>query len=168
MGFREKFVAFENLKKWKESCHARGARVVVTNGCFDLLHLGHVTYLEKARSLGDKLLVGVNGDASVRSLKGPNRPLNPEMDRALVLAALECVDAVTIFQEVEATLFLREAKPDVYVKGGDYTLATLNVDERQAVEENCGQIAIIPAVEGKSTTKLVRQMAPDSIGPTPR
>ena len=112
----------------------------MTNGCFDLLHVGHVTYLEAARNLGDCLLVGVNGDAGVRELKGTGRPINVEQDRAAVLAALQSVDALSIFPEATATRFLRLAEPDIYVKGGDYTLETLNQEERRAVEngrENC-------------------------------
>src|SRR5512139_4063214 len=101
---------------------ARGKRLVVTNGCFDVLHLGHVTYLETARSQGDALLVGVNSDEAVRQLKGPGRPVTPETDRAAVLAALESVDGVCIFAESTATRFLAAAQPDIYVKGGDYTL----------------------------------------------
>lgn len=96
-------------------------RLVVTNGCFDLLHLGHVTYLETARNLGDALLVGLNSDSSVQGLKGPGRPVNNENDRAAVLAALESLDGVCIFSEVSALRFLTVAQPDVYVKGGDYT-----------------------------------------------
>src|SRR5215471_6900062 len=100
---------------------ASGRKLVVTNGCFDLLHAGHVTYLETARSQGDALLIGLNGDDSVRQLKGPDRPLNPESDRAGVLAALASVDGICIFAERTATRFLAAAQPDVYVKGGDYT-----------------------------------------------
>ena len=114
---------------------ARGKRLVVTNGCFDVLHLGHVTYLETARSQGDALLVGVNGDAAVHELKGPDRPVNPEADRAALLAALESVDGVCIFAEATAIRFLTVAEPDIYVKGGDYTLDTLNQEERRSIEQ---------------------------------
>ena len=136
-----------------------GKTLVVTNGCFDLLHLGHVTYLQNARCLGDALLVGVNGDSSVQALKGQGRPLNGEFDRAAVVAALEAVDIVTIFPEVTATSFLALAAPDIYVKGGDYTLDTLNQDERRAVERAGGRIVIVPLIPGKSTTGLVRRLA---------
>jgi D-glycero-beta-D-manno-heptose 1-phosphate adenylyltransferase len=131
----------------------------VTNGCFDLLHAGHVAYLETARSFGDALLVGVNADASVRALKGPSRPLNNEQDRALVLAALAAVDRVCIFQEVRATDFLKFVSPDVYVKGGDYTLDTLDQEERRVVESGGGKIVIVPFVPGKSTTAIIERMA---------
>ena len=138
---------------------ASGKRLVVTHGCFDLLHLGHVTYLETARHQGDALLVGLNGDASVRQLKGQGRPVTPEDERAAVLAALESVDGVCIFTERTATRFLAAAQPAVYVKGGDYTLDTLNQDERRAVEQAGGRIVIIPFVPGKSTTALLKKIS---------
>ncbi len=132
---------------------------MVTNGCFDLLHVGHVTYLEMARSHGDVLLVGVNGDGSVRQLKGPGRPLNTEQDRASVVAALQSVDAVCIFAETAATAFLEAARPDVYIKGGDYTLETLNQDERRLVERIGGKVIVVPCVPGKSTSELLKKVA---------
>jgi D-glycero-beta-D-manno-heptose 1-phosphate adenylyltransferase len=132
---------------------------VVTNGCFDLLHPGHVTYLENARNLGDALLVGLNGDEAVRKLKGEGRPINDEQDRAAVLAALESVTGVCIFAEPTATRFLAQAQPDIYVKGGDYTLDTLNKDERREVEKAEGKIVIIPFVRGKSTTAMLAKIA---------
>ena len=138
---------------------ASGKQLVVTNGCFDLLHLGHVTYLETARNQGDALLIGLNSDNAVRQLKGPDRPLNEEADRAAVLAALESVDGVCIFTERTATRFLAAAQPDIYVKGGDYTLETLNRDERRTVEHAGGRIVIIPFVPGKSTTSLLQKIA---------
>lgn len=131
---------------------------MVTNGCFDLLHLGHVTYLEKARNLGDLLLVGVNSDAAVRGLKGEGRPVNDENDRAAVLAALESVDAICIFPDVRATQFLAAAQPDIYVKGGDYTLETLDQTERRVVEQGGGKIELIPFVPGKSTTRILQKL----------
>lgn len=158
MSFREKIIAWEQLPAWRAAQRAAGKRLVVTNGCFDLLHLGHVTYLETARRQGDALLVGVNGDASVRQLKGPNRPVTPEEDRAGVLAALASVDGVCVFAEATATRFLAAAQPDVYVKGGDYTLGTLNQEERRAVEQTGGKIVIIPFVPGKSTTALLKKI----------
>ena len=156
--FREKIIAWEKLPEWRAALRASGKRLVVTNGCFDLLHLGHVTYLETARNQGDALLVGVNGDAAVRQLKGPDRPVTPEDDRAAVLAALESVDGVCIFAESTATRFLAAAQPDIYVKGGDYTLATLNQDERRTVEGTGGKIVMIPFVPGKSTTAMLKRI----------
>jgi rfaE bifunctional protein nucleotidyltransferase chain/domain len=159
VNFRKKIVAWNDLPRWRAAMRASGKRLVVTNGCFDLLHVGHVTYLETARNHGDALLVGLNGDESVRQLKGPDRPLNPEDERAAVLAALESVAGVCIFAEMTATRFLAAALPDIYVKGGDYTLDTLNQDERQAVEQAGGKIVIIPFVPGKSTTAMLRKIS---------
>ncbi|PWU18105.1 MAG: ADP-heptose synthase [Verrucomicrobia bacterium] len=136
----------------------QGKRLVVTNGCFDLLHVGHVTYLETARNQGDALLIGLNGDAAVRQLKGPGRPLNAESDRAVVLAALESVDGVCIFTERRATRFLSAAQPDIYVKGGDYTVETLDAEERGVVQAANAKIVIIPFVAGKSTTGLLEKI----------
>ncbi len=138
---------------------ASGKRLVVTNGCFDLLHPGHVVYLETARNLGDALLLGLNGDDSVRQLKGEGRPVNSEQDRATVLAGLQSIDGVCIFAEKTATRFLARAEPDIYVKGGDYTLDTLNPEERQTVERAGGRIAFIPFVPGKSTTGLLKKIS---------
>jgi len=159
VNFRDKIIAWEKLPDWRAALRKGGKKLVVTNGCFDLLHLGHVTYLETARSQGDTLLVGLNGDNSVRQLKGPDRPLNAEQDRAGVLAALESVGGVCVFAEKTATRFLSAALPDVYVKGGDYTLDTLDKDERRAVESAGGKIVIIPFVPGKSTTDLLKKIS---------
>jgi D-glycero-beta-D-manno-heptose 1-phosphate adenylyltransferase len=158
MNFRRKIVPWSDLPTWRAALRASGKTLVVTNGCFDLLHIGHVTYLEMARNQGDALLVGVNGDKSVQQLKGPERPLNVEVDRAGVLAALESVDGVCIFAEKTAERFLAAAQPDIYVKGGDYTLETLNPDERRTVEQAGGKIVIIPQVPGKSTTTLLEKI----------
>lgn len=158
MSAHEKIISLEQLPAWRDSLREAGKRLVVTNGCFDLLHAGHVTYLEQAAALGDLLLVGCNGDESVRQLKGEGRPLNPEADRALVLSALESVGSVVVFPERRAEDFLRLAKPDVYVKGGDYTPETLDAGERVAVESGGGEIVIIPFVLGKSTTDIIQRM----------
>lgn len=136
-----------------------GKTLVVTNGCFDVLHRGHITYLSEARRLGHCLLVGLNSDTSTRELKGSGRPVNPETDRAFVLAALACVDAVCIFSDRTAVRFLAEAQPDVYVKGGDYTLETLNCEERKTVERSGGMITILPLVAGRSTTLMLERIA---------
>lgn len=159
MNLRDKIVAWEALPAWREKVRAEGRRLVATNGCFDLLHAGHVTYLEAARQQGDVLLVGLNGDAGVTQLKGPGRPVNSEQDRALVLAALQSVDAVCIFAEQTATRFLSVARPDIYVKGGDYTVDTLNQEERRLVEGFGGKIVILPLVPGRSTTALLKKIA---------
>lgn len=159
MNFREKIISWEELPAWRSGLRASGKKLVVTNGCFDLLHPGHVTYLESGRNLGDALLVGLNGDESVRQLKGEGRPVNCEADRAAVLAALQSVDGVCVFSDRTATRFLAAAQPDVYLKGGDYTLETLNPDERRTVEKASGRIVIIPFVPGKSTTELLKKIA---------
>jgi len=159
VNFRDKIISWDALPQWRKSFRASGKKLVVTNGCFDILHPGHVTYLEAARGLGDGLLVGVNGDDATRQLKGPNRPVNAQDDRAAVLAALESVSAVCIFFETTATRFLERAQPDVYVKGGDYTPDTLNQDERRAVEAAGGKIKIIPFVPGKSTTAILEKIS---------
>jgi rfaE bifunctional protein nucleotidyltransferase chain/domain len=158
LNFRAKIILYNDLAAWREQFRGR-KRLVVTNGCFDLLHLGHVTYLEQARDLGDMLLVGVNSDLAVRGLKGENRPINTEFDRAAVVAALESVDAVCIFPDVRATHFLAAATPDIYVKGGDYTLETLEQAERRTVEQAGGRIELIPFVPGKSTTSLLKKLS---------
>jgi len=159
VNFREKIFALETLPAWRAALRAIGKKLAVTNGCFDLLHVGHVTYLEAARNQADALLVGLNSDSAVRALKGPERPVNGEADRAAVLAALQSVDGVCVFAEPTATRFLSVAQPDVYVKGGDYTLETLNRDERRVVEQAGGKIVIIPLVPGKSTTAMIQGIA---------
>jgi rfaE bifunctional protein nucleotidyltransferase chain/domain len=158
MNFRENIIAWEQLPAWRAAFRATGKKLVVTNGCFDLLHLGHVTYLETARQQGDALLIGVNSDAAVRQLKGADRPVNTEYDRAAVLAALASVNGVCIFNDPAATAFLAAAQPDIYVKGGDYTLETLNQHERRVVEQAGGKIVLIPFVPGKSTTGLLNKI----------
>src|SRR5277367_856718 len=122
MDFAEKILTASTLGPWRENLRRTGRKLVVTNGCFDVLHLGHVTYLQQARDQGDALLVGVTNDAGVRALKGAGRPLNSEDDRAGVLAALESVDAVRVFPELDARALLQSVRPDIYVKGGDYTI----------------------------------------------
>jgi D-glycero-beta-D-manno-heptose 1-phosphate adenylyltransferase len=160
MNFRNKIITLDKLSAWRNRIRARGKNLVVTNGVFDILHLGHVTYLQTARNFGNALLVGINDDDAVRLLKkGPGRPVNSENDRAAILAALQSVSGVCIFPESTATAFLAAARPDIYVKGGDYTLETLNQDERRAVESAGGEIKIIPFVPGKSTTALLGKIS---------
>jgi D-glycero-beta-D-manno-heptose 1-phosphate adenylyltransferase len=153
-----KIVLFQEVVERAKQLRDAGKRVVATNGCFDLLHVGHVRYLERARSLGDFLVVGVNGDASVRALKGEGRPITAEHDRAEVLAALESVDLVTIFAETRATRFIEAVRPDIYVKGGDYTSGTLNAEERSILEKLGAQIAIVPFEQGYSTSQLLEKL----------
>ena len=158
MSSADKVIAPEHLASWREALRAQGRRLVVTNGCFDLLHAGHVTYLEAARAAGDALLIGLNGDDSVRQLKGSDRPVVPEADRATVLAALACVDGVCIFPEVRAVRFLEAVAPDIYVKGGDYTIDTIHQDERRAVESQGGRILFIPFLPGRSTSGILARI----------
>lgn len=153
-----KVVLLEGLPGWREALRKSGKCLVATNGCFDLLHAGHIRYLERARNLGDALLVGLNGDASVRALKGAGRPIHGAADRALVLGALACVDAVCEFPETRAVRFLEIARPDQYVKGGDYTLETLDKEEREAVERYGGRVVILPFLQGKSTTATIEKI----------
>jgi D-glycero-beta-D-manno-heptose 1-phosphate adenylyltransferase len=135
-----------------------GETIVFTNGCFDVLHVGHVRYLAAARRLGDVLVVGLNSDNSVRELKGPARPLNSEQDRAEVLAALVAVDHVIIFDEKRASNLVRELAPDIYAKGGDYTPETLDQEEVAVLKELGVKVEILPLVWGKSTTRLVQSI----------
>src|SRR2546421_5409499 len=122
----DKIIPLEQLGRRAKALLDAGKKIVATNGCFDLLHVGHVRYLNAARARGDALIVGINGDESVRNLKAVGRPVNNQNDRAEIVAALECVDLVAIFPEMRATGFLELAAPDVYVKGGDYNQDTLN------------------------------------------
>ena len=155
---RDKIISLDQLQQRAKAWRTAGKRIVATNGCFDLLHVGHVRYLKAARALGDVLIVGINGDESVRGLKGPSRPLNNANDRAEVLAALESVDLITVFPEARATKFLELAAPHVYVKGGDYKKETLNAEERQALEKVGAKIDIVPLEKGYSTTELIERL----------
>jgi rfaE bifunctional protein nucleotidyltransferase chain/domain len=133
-----------------------GKTIVFTNGCFDIIHTGHVRYLAAARRLGDLLVVGLNGDESVRELKGEGRPVNSQEDRAEVMAALEAVDYVIVFTEKRVDNLLREVRPHVYAKGGDYTVSSLDPGEVAALEEIGATIRILPLVPGKSTTQVLK------------
>jgi rfaE bifunctional protein nucleotidyltransferase chain/domain len=131
-------------------------QIVFTNGCFDILHVGHVRYLEAAKELGGRLVIGLNSDRSVQALKGVGRPINNEADRAEVLAALAAVDHVIIFNEPRVTALVKELRPHIYAKGGDYTIDSLNPEELAAIREVGAQIKLLPLVPGKSTTALLR------------
>ena len=140
---------------WAAKLQKKGRRVVFTNGCFDLLHSGHVAYLEQARKLGDALVVALNGDASVRRLKGPGRPLVPLKDRANVIAGLESVDAVTWFSETTPVKLVGKIKPLVYVKGGDYDIT--KIPEFPVVKSYGGKAMALTFVKGRSTSKLIQK-----------
>jgi rfaE bifunctional protein nucleotidyltransferase chain/domain len=159
MNFAAKIMSMSHLLTWRDDLRRKGLRLVATNGCFDILHAGHVSYLQAARALGDALLVGVTSDKNVGKLKGPGRPVNSENDRAAVLAALQSVDAVRIFPELDARALLTAVKPDVYAKGGDYTIDTINQDERGLLENMGCKIVILPVVPGKSTSAILSKIA---------
>jgi rfaE bifunctional protein nucleotidyltransferase chain/domain len=143
-----------SVKQLAESYN--GKSIVLTNGCFDLLHVGHIRYLAAAKKLGDILVVGLNSDASVKTLKGAGRPINSEADRAEVLSALAMVDHVIIFPEKRATRLVRDLRPQVYAKGGDYTVESLDPEEVAALQEVGARIEILPLTPGKSTTNLIK------------
>lgn len=144
--------------RYRETLRRQGKKLVVTNGCFDLLHRGHATYLAAARECGDALLILVNSDASVRALKGPSRPVVDEYSRAFLLASLRAVDAAVVFDGSRCDRELAVLKPDIYVKAGDYTLETLNPDERTALEEAGCKIVFMPFVAGFSTTGTLKKI----------
>jgi len=157
---RLKIKSLASLKKAVTGARKRGRRVVFTNGCFDILHLGHVRYLDKARRLGDLLVVALNTDASVRRLKGKGRPLNSERDRAEVLASLQCVDYVTLFKEQTPLRVIKTLRPNVLVKGGDYKIK--EIVGHELVLKDGGRVVSIPLVKGRSTTTLIKKMKRES------
>lgn len=146
-------MTLSDLTKWREQHHH--FKLVVTNGCFDVLHVGHTRFLKKARMMGTCLVIGLNSDESVRQLKGDSRPIFPESERAEMLKALVWVDFVFIFNEKRATRFLRTIRPDIWAKGGDYTIDSLDQREKQAVIETGGKIEIIPLQSEWSTSKIL-------------
>ena len=149
-------LTIEELVEKINKLKSQGKKIVSTNGCFDILHVGHVRYLQKSASLGDILIVCLNSDRSVKALKGDSRPLNNENDRAEVLAALACVDFVVIFDEDTPVNYLAQIKPDIHTKGGDYDINTL--PEAKVIMENGGKLEFISFVEGKSTTNIINKM----------
>ena len=155
----EKIMSPEQMLRERERLRAAGKRLVFTNGVFDLLHVGHVRYLEQARALGDSLLVAINSDRTVRELKGPDRPVFDQAERAEILAALRCVDYVTVFDNISPRSLIRELLPDVLVKGGDYQLDQIH--GREEVEAAGGNVISLPFVEGASTTQLIERIKKD-------
>jgi rfaE bifunctional protein nucleotidyltransferase chain/domain len=152
----------EKIKERKEllgiikGLKTKGKRIVFTNGCFDILHIGHVRYLEEARALGDVLVVGVNSDTSVQELKGPKRPILPQEERAEILSGLGCVDYVTLFEEIDPLNLITSLHPDVLVKGGDWTKE--QIVGREEVERSGGEVFLIPFVEKASTSNLIEMI----------
>jgi rfaE bifunctional protein nucleotidyltransferase chain/domain len=139
-----------------------GRRLVFTHGCFDILHVGHVRYLAAARALGDALVVAINGDDSVRGLKGPGRPVNRAADRAEIVASLACVDFVTVFESKRVTDLVRIVRPQIYAKGGDYSIETLDAEEVAALRAAGTEIRILPLVPDRSTTATLARIAGSS------
>lgn len=146
----------DELTRWRTAIRESGKTLVFTNGVFDILHAGHVTYLQGARNLGDALIIGLNSDASVRRIKGEKRPIIPETDRALLLASLKTTDAVVIFDEDTPRDLIAFVLPDVLIKGADYSLE--NIVGREEVEANGGRVLTLELVEGRSTTNIVEQI----------
>ena len=150
-----KIMTYEQAIAFRQQLHDRGGKLVVTNGCFDVLHRGHVEYLSKSRLEGDALLVAVNGDASLRAVKGPTRPIVCEEDRAYLIASLECVDAVVVFPNQKPLDLFEQVPPDIYVKGGDYTEETTDREEYVVLKAVGAQFVFIPFVAGRSTTNVI-------------
>ena len=151
-----KIIAYNEIQKITEKLKADGKTIVFTNGCFDILHVGHVRYLQAARELGDCLILGLNSDQSVRNLKGPTRPINQQDDRAEVVSALFAVDYVVIFDQPTAENLVAVIKPAIYVKGGDYNIKDL--PESTLVAQYGGQTILIPEVPGRSTSNVIKKM----------
>lgn len=152
--FKLKIKSIEELKKIAPQIRAAGRKIVFANGCFDLIHAGHIRYLQHAKALGDVLILGVNSDACVAALKGEGRPLQPESDRAEILASLDCVDYVLLFDAPTVDDILRELRPDVHAKGTDYTEAS--VPERETVRAYGGRVAIVGDPKDHSTQDLIQ------------
>jgi len=155
---KEKILDQARLVSKANALREQGRKLVLTNGCFDLLHVGHVRYLRAAHALGDALSVAINSDDSVRLLKGEGRPLNCESDRAEIVAALEWVDYVVIFSELRVTQLIEQVRPAIYVKGGDYTPGSLDPTERNALERVGAEVRILPLEPGQSTSALIEKV----------
>jgi len=153
-----KIMTLDSGTIWRNKLKAEGKKLVVTNGCFDLLHRGHADYLFKSRKHGDALMVLINSDISVRQLKGPSRPINCELDRAFLLSSLFFVDSVIIFSEERCTNLFTTIKPDIYVKGADYNLDTINQEEKHALLSVKAEIAFIEFTQGFSSSKIISNM----------
>jgi len=151
-----KIMELESLKKEIETLKEAGELIVFTNGCFDILHVGHIRYLKKAASLGDKLVLALNSDSSVKKLKGKARPFVPDSERMEMLAALEMVDYLILFSEIDASQLLEELKPQIYVKGGDYRIEDL--PEAETVYNYGGKIVLVTEIKGKSTTNIIKKI----------
>ena len=152
----EKILTLEQMNRERERLRLSGLRLVFTNGVFDLIHVGHIRYLTEARALGDRLVVAINSDRSVRQLKGESRPIFNERERAEILAALRMVDYVTVFDDVSPRTLIAELLPDVLVKGGDYGIDAIH--GREEVEDAGGSVISLPFIDGASTTSIIEKM----------
>jgi D-glycero-beta-D-manno-heptose 1-phosphate adenylyltransferase len=161
--FHRKIISRDELRQRVADWRSAGERVTLANGCFDLLHVGHVRYLHAARELGGKLIVAINADASVRALKGEGRPVMPAEERAEILAALAGVDAVVVFSEMDARAIIREIRPDFHAKGTDYTVES--VPERDEVEACGGRVVIVGDPKNHSATEIIRSHSLSRLGP---
>lgn len=150
-----KILLLEEALNYREELKRRNKKVVFTNGCFDIIHYGHIKYLFEAAKLGDSLFIGLNSDSSVKKLKGEKRPINPEKERAEILASIECVDVVIIFNEETPLNLISLLLPDILVKGGDYNLE--GIVGKEIVEKNGGKVVVVPYLEGHSTTEILRK-----------
>lgn len=156
MNSKDKILSLPDLQEQVQAWRRQKQKIVFTNGCFDILHLGHVDYLEKARQLGDKLVLGLNTDASISRIKGPSRPLQDEMSRARVMASLLFVDAVVFFDEDTPLELIKAVQPDILVKGDDYTIE--NIVGQDVVTARGGEVKTVPLVQGYSTTNVIKKI----------
>ena len=150
------YLELRELEQIVNRLKTAGKKIVLTNGCFDILHIGHVRYLEKAKKLGDILIVGVNSDWATKELKGEGHPIVPEEERAEIVSSLRCVDYVVIFNELNPERLIAEIKPDIHAKGGDYTID--KIPEAKLVESLGGEVAILEEVRGRSTSKIIKKI----------
>lgn len=155
---QKQIMDLSKAKAWRAELKKKNLKLVITNGCFDILHRGHAQYLMQARALGDAMLILINSDRSVRELKGLSRPIINEYNRAYMLCALESVDSVVMFDTQRCDDMFIELCPDIYVKGGDYTLETINPQERESLQSINADIRFLPFVEGFSTTEIINKL----------
>jgi rfaE bifunctional protein nucleotidyltransferase chain/domain len=154
----EKIFSIDEALAWRASLKTANENLVMTNGCFDILHKGHVEYLFKARSTGDAMILALNSDSSIKTLKGPGRPINDQNARAAILASLYFIDAVIVFDSLRCDSIIEKISPDIYVKGGDYDIDTIDAQEKQALLNVGAEIRFIPLTPGFSTTKTISKM----------
>ncbi len=154
----KKIMSMDSLLQWREQLRNKGKKLVVTNGCFDILHRGHVEYLFKSRAQGDALLVALNSGASTKALKGPSRPVNDQDSRAILLGSLYFVDGVYIFDSSRCTAIFEQVKPDIYVKGADYNIDTINKEEKAVLQSAGVEIRFVELTPGFSTTAIIAKM----------